>query len=844
MRPLKLTLQAFGAYPERIEIPFEKLGSNNIYLIYGPTGSGKTTIFDAISYALFSSPSGQYRKNQNLRSHYIGDDVETLVQLEFLYNGEKYCVFRTIKVNKDKIKTSSLINLPNSKVIIGNKETDEYILNLLGINASQFSQIALLAQGEFMKLLNSDTKTRSEIFRNIFKTFDYKLFQEKLKFLAASYHKSYDEQKNSIIQYCQQVESENEDILNYSKNYQSAKNIVEFDDFLNLIKEQNASDKKELSILKSSLDEINNKIIENEKSLQLELNKQKLIQNQKNLIKNFETQKESYEKIKIEYNKLPEKENIEKDLILKIEKSKQDYENSILIKELKENNKKYFINLKDLEEKLNENNKKIDDLKNNYLKFILNQYFDFDEKLKNSQSELLKLQKEFNNLNELHNFEYNRYIASQAGILASELKEHMPCPVCGSKEHPNIAKLPNEIVSKDELDEIKKKLEKKSEKLAEKSRECSLINEKKEQKLLEFKNEKKRLKIEILFEKSEVKNIDYLSEIEKSEILKEKNTKDIDLIKLEIEKNNTKITTLNKNQTDFDVDENLKIYENLKIQKDVITAEIKSTKEAFEKESTLFSELGAKLEVINKQIEDYSKIKTFSKDELEECIFKNNMKKNELTKRFNFINSRFSINEKLLAKLVDCYKKYNEIESTYLEYDILSKCANGDIKGKQKIEFEQYIQAYYLDLVLFEANKRLQVMTKNQFMLLRKKDFTSIQSKESLELEVMDFHTCKKRSTKTLSGGESFMAALSLALGLSDCISGYSNVSIDAMFIDEGFGSLDFETLQNAMDVIVDLTSSNKLVGIISHVDDLKNRIQNQILTYKSDHGSKIEINF
>ena len=823
MRPIKLTLQAFGAYPDKIEIPFENLGINNIYLIHGMTGSGKTTIFDAISYALFSLPSGQYRKNQNLRSHFASDDKETYVQFDFLYKGEKYRVFRDIKINKGKIKTSAIITLPNSKTVIGNKEVDNFIVDLLGINASQFSQIALLAQGEFMKLLNSDTKTRSEIFRNIFKTSDYKVFQEKLKSAAAFYRKSYDEIKNSIIQYCSQVDSKNEKTKSYIENYSSSNSIVEFDEFLKLLKEENKEDNKNLADLKIVLDKLNKDIIEQEKTLQIAINKQNLFLEKEDLIKKLDVQKISFEKIKVEYQELDKKEKEEKELILKIEKSKQDYENSILIKELEEKNKSYLKNICEIEKKLKENEEKILNFKNDYLKFISNEYFNFVELLEKSQNEFLKLKDDYNEFNNIYVLAYNNYISSQAGVLAKTLKENSPCPVCGSKVHPNIAKLSDEVISKEELDLKKENLDKLSEILAEKSKNCSLLNEKKEQKLLEFKNESKRLKIKIELDKYNVLKLDYLSEIEK---------------------NNAKIKTLNQNLNYSNINQILEIYETLKTQKEAISAEIKQIKELYQKENELFASLKSKLELIEKQIDEISKIDSLEIDELKTIIIKYNTEKEEKTSIFNSLNAKLLNNEKLFNNLVQAYKKYLETEKNYLEHDILSKCANGDISGRPKIEFEQYIQGYYLDMVLFEANKRLNVMTKNRYRLLRKKDFTSIQSKESLELEVMDFHTFKKRSTKTLSGGESFMAALSLALGLSDCISAYSNVSIDALFIDEGFGSLDSETLQTALDVIIELTSSNKLVGIISHVDDLKTRIQNRILTTKTDFGSQVQLSF
>ena len=198
MRPLKLTMQAFGAFKDKVEINFENLGQNNIYLISGITGSGKTTIFDAICYALFNSSSGTNRGNQTLRSHYALDNTESFVELEFLFNNEKYKVLRHPSYERKKTRgegnileqAKAELFLPNGKIIEKPKEVDEFIENLLGINVSQFSQIALLAQGEFLKILNSDTQTRGEIFRNIFKTWNYANFQNKLKDKVFEYKNS------------------------------------------------------------------------------------------------------------------------------------------------------------------------------------------------------------------------------------------------------------------------------------------------------------------------------------------------------------------------------------------------------------------------------------------------------------------------------------------------------------------------------------------------------------------------------------------------------------------------------------------------------------------------------
>ena len=169
MRPLKLTMQAFGPFLKKVIIPFENLDKCSLYLITGKTGSGKTTIFDAISFALFNQSSGYLRGTNSFRSHYADDKLESFVEFTFEHNGEIYTVIRTPFYERKKqkgegfisINSKAQLTLPNSKLVIGVKEVDAYIEQLLGINGAQFGQIALLAQGEFLKILNSDTQNHT-----------------------------------------------------------------------------------------------------------------------------------------------------------------------------------------------------------------------------------------------------------------------------------------------------------------------------------------------------------------------------------------------------------------------------------------------------------------------------------------------------------------------------------------------------------------------------------------------------------------------------------------------------------------------------------------------------------
>jgi len=220
-----------------------------------------------------------------------------------------------------------------------------------------------------------------------------------------------------------------------------------------------------------------------------------------------------------------------------------------------------------------------------------------------------------------------------------------------------------------------------------------------------------------------------------------------------------------------------------------------------------------------------------------------NYRKTECEEQSNRIYSRLKNNEIIDKRVEEQKKEQEKVRRDYLTYSDLSKTANGELTGKSKIAFEQYVQAFYFDKVIHEANKRFYKMSNNQYALMRKEDPSNLRSPTGLELEVMDYYTGKPRSIKSLSGGESFKAALSLALGLSDVIQSFAGgIEVDAMFVDEGFGSLDSDSLEQAIETLNSLTMGNRLVGIISHVSELKDRIDKKILIEKSMEGSRLKL--
>ena len=239
--------------------------------------------------------------------------------------------------------------------------------------------------------------------------------------------------------------------------------------------------------------------------------------------------------------------------------------------------------------------------------------------------------------------------------------------------------------------------------------------------------------------------------------------------------------------------------------------------------------------VCDKEIVDTTKL------EKEKCKVEEKLNLIELF--LKNINNKLSNNVSLYEKIKNVYQKTTKLEKEVMVYKDLSDTANGNIVGKNKLVFEQFVQASYFDMVLKEANIRFCYMTDDRYMLQRKVDATKLSDSLGLELEIMDNYTGKRRDVKSLSGGESFKAALSLALGMSDVIQQFSGgVVVDAMFIDEGFGSLDSESLETAMDAISMLSGRGRMIGIISHVNELKDRIDKKIVVRKTNCGSSVRV--
>lgn len=887
MKPLKIKISAFGPYKNCIDIDFEKLGESGIFLITGDTGAGKTTIFDSISFALFGEVSGSNRPVPSVRSDFADNDTETFVELEFTHKNKKYKIRRnpayerTKKRGEGTTKTSADASLEyDDKVISGTKNVDIKIEEILGINSKQFKQISMLAQGEFLKILFAESKDRTEIFRRIFDTDIYnqiaKRLADKTRIAKAELEqlKDYFAINSSNIVWKDGIQSVQPKDVNelfiqeiLEKLQQEIKiNSEQFEKCQEQISKQsdeNSKMEKEITAQKDKNDKIDScqKLQEEQKVLQEKQEdiKQKeiLIQKSQEIINKILPKEDKKKELEKE---ILQKQKVLQDISEKIELGKKKEEKFKQILELIEIIKVQFQKYSELKDGKTELEDKI-----KKLQVIIKE----QENKKIASENAQKLEAEWEKLSTEVLEKEKEFFREQAGILAEKLKENEPCPVCGSLHHPNLAIKSTSVLTKEELDNLKEKEEKSRKTLTDATNKVTEINSKIETLIKEF-GEKPDVE---LYNK---KYAEISEELEKAynqlnDNYKKIMLKDIVIESFEYDIFKEKITNkISKEREEFlklqtQQEENKKQIDELLQKKEKAQNDYQNTlKElGFENEEQYKKSVlnNLQIEIFSKEIEKYKtdvtinatkleeiqkEIKGFEKVDLTAKIQEFNNKKQELEnmRRQQMEYHRiFENNNRILVDLQTNSKKLDSKIKEFTMVEDLSKIANGTVYGKRRIEFEQFVQASYFDMVIIEANKRLLKMTDNRFLLVRKESSERVSDKIGLELEVIDNYNGKRRDVKSLSGGEAFKAALSLALGLSDVIQSYSGgIVVDTMFIDEGFGSLDTESREQAINTLNQLTDNHKLIGIISHVTELKERIDKKIIVTKSTGGSKITV--
>lgn len=910
MRPNRLIMSAFGPYAGKTEVEFDKLGTNGIYLITGDTGAGKTTIFDAITYALFGEASGDNRDASMFRSKYALSETPTEVELYFTCRDKKYYIKRNPEYERPKTrgegftseKANAELHFPEGRVVTKLTEVNIAVEEILGIDKNQFTQIAMIAQGDFLKLLLASTDDRKRIFQKLFKTQNYYVLQEKLKAESRKLADECDGIKSSINQYINGIVS-NEDNPGVTKAKNGELTTEEITELLAKLiaedeeAESNLSEEKDK--LQKKLDDVKIRIIKAEDMLSAkeDLEKNKIAfteesQKSEHLKANMERAKAELPRVKELIGKAMEIKASLPDYDRLKEKERAFAQNKIVISSS-------LVNVSKLEsdtdacrgdiEALSQESKALEKAGEEKIKLEIekDKISEEKEKLNNLETSIdsvLKLRAEYNRANRIYSEKYacaqsldaalkektRIYLEAQAGILADTLTEGKPCPVCGSRVHPAIAAKPCDVPEKEEIDTLQAEVNTASSEVntardnAGKLKGALTEKEESLRKdilslLGDYSPEDAKGVIAVRKSDTDTLMADLVQRINKADA-KAKRKEEIDK---ELPLKNNRLGDLTENLTALKEDIKVKSAENASLAKDIAAFKSKLVFETKEIAENRMSAISTEAQNIQKKYDDT----LVAVNQNKEALASLNSAKGEILKRIDgsvdidlekekeirltledertkldneskTVHSRVVSNRFSLDNILKKAEEIKKVENRWTWVQALSNTANGNISGKEKIVLETYIQTTYFERIIERANSRLMVMSDGQYELKRKTDTGDYRSKTGLELDVTDHYNGTQRSVKSLSGGESFKASLALALGLSDEIqSSAGGIKLDTMFVDEGFGSLDDESLSQAMRALSSLAEGNRLVGIISHVNELKDKIDKQIVVKKEKTG-------
>ena len=919
MRPITLIMSAFGPYAGKTVIELDKLGTNGLYLITGDTGAGKTTIFDAITYALYGEASGNTRDVDMFRSKYAEPSTPTEVELTFEYAQKIYTVRRNPEYDRPKArgegytteKANAELYYPDGRVVTRLKEVNRAIVDIMGIDRSQFTQIAMIAQGDFLKLLLASTEERKKIFQKIFRTQCYYQLQERLKAENGTLAGEYKKIDDSIRQYIDGIAYHPDDVLMLEvdkakkgelKNTEAAQ-LVE-----KLLEQDNAALQKALGRvgkLDKQMQEIAAQLAVAGKRKTTEEEQKKATENldrETRRLKTLETEKkeaaehqpevqmavEAIAKLEAQLPEYAEMQNKQTDRA-GLQKALEELAQKIKTEEEAEKKLTQSIAALQAEQaslqnagasqatqkaekaRLEERQKDLGALQKEYAA-----YQKLENNQKKAQADYTRKSEDSGKTRAEYEHKNKLYLDAQAGILAETLTEGVPCPVCGSLEHPHPAQKPENAPTKQELEicEAKaKEAEAAKQKASSKASTCiGQVNASREnlqargQKLLgtDSIEEMERLCSEKQQQTAEQlqKAEQQLKEIEKQLGRKEaldklipqkedelgqcknrcgvyKNQQAGDGAKLQAaEKRLKELAEKLSYPSEAEANQAL---QQLREKKQAWEKAIQETQNAYEACARNLENLKGTLEGYQKTLQGMEKVDVQA---VRAAQTEAEQQKAAWEEQKKEIGNRLAVNRPILEKLRPQISQMEETEKKLQCVQALSDTANGKLSGKEKIMLETYIQMTFFDRIIQRANVRLMVMSGGQYELKRRVNAENNRSQAGLELDVIDHYNGSERSVKTLSGGESFKASLALALGLSDEIqSSAGGIRLDTMFVDEGFGSLDEESLEQAVNALVGLTQGNRLVGIISHVSELKNRIDKQIVvTKEKSGGSKAQI--
>jgi exonuclease SbcC len=919
MRPVRLTMSAFGPYAARTVLEMDCLGESGLYLITGDTGAGKTTIFDAITFALYGEASGTSREPSMLRSKYAAAETPTEVELIFTYAEERYTIRRNPEYERPakrgggvtKEKAGAELIRPDGSVLTRPRDVDSAVRDIMGIDRRQFSQIAMIAQGDFMKLLLAPTEERKSIFRQIFRTERFQKLQELLRTESGGLRAQTEAAQSSIRQYIDGVVYPDgcalADELDRAKD-----GGLPVEEAVELIRRLNEQDETAERTLAAEIGKLDESLAALAAVLgraeELSRARERLTAAKALLAQELLHRDACAAALDTEKQKQPERDAL-REQIVRLDAQTPSYaeleEKRGAAETLRGQITADEATRRQLQEKLSALTETVDGLRRE--RSALENAGEQREKLSGAlqnaadrEAALHALQEELEAFRALERtrlaaqddyraaaaaFEERQsayetgnraYLDAQAGILAETLAESTPCPVCGSLTHPHPARRAEGAPDQTQLDALKQAADTARERasaasrragesggaaaekqaavekqLAELAGGCTLADAETRLKALrtELAEHTARLRAQLTEEdRRAARRAALETAIPETERQMEDLRKTAGAVETRLAARTaqadgleTQIKALAETLPYESARQAAEALQVLRHQQTRWQKALEDAASALTESEKRLGGLNGQIGQLNAQLEDAPVIDA---DETAAQQAALTAQKRQKTREKETTHARLTANAAGLEHIQERAAALTALERRWTWVKALSDTANGTLSGKDKIMLETYIQMTYFDRIIARANTRLMVMSGGQYELKRRREAENRQSQSGLDLDVIDHYNGTERSVKTLSGGESFQASLSLALGLSDEIQASAGgIRLDTMFVDEGFGSLDEESLQQAVRALSGLTEGGRLVGIISHVTELKERIDKQIVVTKAPTGgSRVEI--
>ena len=908
MRPLRLILSAFGPYADETVLDLQQLGDRGLYLITGDTGAGKTMIFDAICFALYGRSSGQDRNiggkkdnGEQLRSLYAKPETETFVELVFSNRGKQYTVRRVPgyrranSKSKSKPPVKATLTMPDGEVITGASQVNEKLEEVLGVDKDQFSSIAMLAQGDFKRLLLAERNEKKAIFQKLFHTERYERLQQRLvrecdavSEAAGTLRRTIDAEIGKIV--CPEGE------LPEHLTCAEARELLA--DYLQLDEKAAAALAEQIA----QTDRLSREAAARSASARRQKQqRQKLQQRQQTFADRQSLLELSAEELQLQQAREPERAALTERITV-LEQLKPRYHTLDELRRDQSRDERKLSRVRETVEALGSGLEQ-DRQRIRSAEELLEQTAQVQEQLGEQRTLLKELKERRRRLGELEKamldqteagqavdrarenyvrlsaqkqrtmqgYEqlHDLFLDAQAGILAQRLERGKPCPVCGALEHPKPAGLADHVPTRQQLDRAKKDADAARKLAEEASAEC----EKLEGARAQQEQQIGALALELL-QCAPAETAQRLAvELNANQRNQEACIRAGKALKQQEDQRETVRRDLEKRKAAADqaaealrlaAEESAKLGGVLQTRSEQIDALARELGEgSAEQLDGQIRELAARREELKKALdaaqERESKLRgeldtlggeiralteALSQEELldeAEAVAEEEklaLQLKELREEGTATQVRMGVNRSILTVLERSGAELERLEERERWMTPLKRTAMGNLAGKERVDLETYAQTAYFDRIVGCANVRLLSMTDRQYELIQAAAGGDGRKNAGLELSVVDHYNGSVRSVNTLSGGESFKASLALALGLADMIQAQSGgIQLDTMFVDEGFGSLDEESLRMAMDTLAGLSDGHRLVGIISHVAELKERIDKQVIVTKTREG-------